>query len=146
MFNQSSLKIALFISVAALVGCESTGSIHGVNSDGRGVQFDYNQGFLENSGTLKITLPDGESFRGKFIQQSASTSGDEWEIGESSKDDSLTFRSSETLSSATDAVLIGNRGNTMKCKFQLSTPRFGIEGGGVGQCKTSTRQSITVTF
>lgn len=146
MLNKLSLKIALFVSVTTLVGCESTGAIHGVSEDGRGVQFEYNQGFLENSGTLNITMPNGETFHGKFIQQSSTVSGNEWDIGESSKDDSFTFKDSKTLSSATDAVLIGNRGNTMKCKFQLSSPRLGIEGGGVGHCKTSNRKSITVTF
>ena len=128
-----------------LVGCESTGTIRGV-SEGRSVQMEYEQGFLENDGILKVTMQSGETFSGKFVQKSSSKSGDAWNIGESSDDDSLILSDSTTISSQAEAILIGNKGNTMKCKFQLSDPESGIDGGGIGSCRTSTGKMINMTF
>lgn len=145
MSMRLSLKIVLLTIAVSLVGCESTGTITGV-SEGTGVQFEYQQSFFDNDGTLKIAMPDGETFTGKFVQKSSSTSGNEWEIGESSDDDSFVFKDSNTVSSQADAILIGNRGSSMNCKFQLSDPSFGIEGGGIGSCKTSTDKTINIAF
>lgn len=139
------LNIVLLSIVITLAGCESTGTIQGV-SEGRGVQFEYQQRFFDNDGALKITMPDGETFTGKFVQKSTSTSGNEWEIGESSGDDSFILKDSNTVSSQADAVLLGNRGNSMTCKFQLSDPSFGIDGGGIGNCQTSTNTPISFAF
>lgn len=140
-----STKYALLLIPAFLVGCESTGTIPGV-SDGKNVQFEYQQRFFESDGTLRITMPEGETYTGKFVQRTVSTTGDEWEIGESSNDDSFIFNNSNTTSSQAEAVLIGNKGSTMKCKLQLSDPSFGIDGGGIGSCKTSTGTPIDFAF
>jgi hypothetical protein len=138
-------KLILSTAILVLVGCESTGTIQGV-SEGQNVSFEYTQGLLENDGTLKITMPSGETYRGKFVQSSSSTSGNDWEIGESSNDDSFTLNDSKTVSSQTKAVLIGSRGNTMNCNFQLSNPDFGIDDGGIGSCKTSIGKLISISF
>lgn len=138
-------KIGLTVIVTMLVGCETTGSIQGVTA-GNNVEFEYQQGFFDNDGTLKVTMPDGELFSGKFVQQSSALSGDEWNIGESSGDDNITLKNSTTVSSQADAILIGNRGNTMKCKLQFSVPDYGIDGGGIGQCKSSLGKEIHLTF
>lgn len=129
----------------ALGGCVNTGVIEGV-SDGKPVQFDYEQTLFEKDGLLSITMTDGEKYSGKFVQISSSTSGDDWEIGESSKDDSWVLKDSETVSSSTEALLIGDRGNTMQCRFQFSNPDFGIEAGGIGHCTTSAAQTVAITF
>lgn len=137
--------ISFLVITLILSGCESTGTIKGV-SDGRGVQFEYQQGFLDNDGTLKVTMPDGEIYSGKFVQKTSSRSGDEWKIGESSGDDAFNLISSDTVFSEAEAILIGNRGNTMKCMFKLSDPSSGIDGGGIGSCKTSLDKPIHITF
>ena len=107
---------------------------------------EYKQGFLENDGILKVTMQNGEIFSGKFVQKSSSKSGDAWKIGESSGDDNLILNDSTTVSSQAEAILIGNKGSTMKCKFQLSDPESGIDGGGIGSCRTSTGKMINMTF
>ncbi|MFK8020480.1 MAG: hypothetical protein AB8B86_11960 [Pseudomonadales bacterium] len=140
-----SAKYALLFIAAFLAGCESTGTIPGV-SDGKNVQFEYQQRFFESDGTLRITMPEGETYTGKFVQRTLSTTGDEWEIGESSNDDSFIFNNSNTTSSQAEAVLIGNKGSTMKCKLQLSDPSFGIDAGGIGSCKTSAGKPIDFAF
>ncbi len=147
MSKSLSTLIVLQITLM-LVGCESSGTIRGV-SEGRSVQMEYQQGFQENDGILKITMRNGETFSGKFVQKSSSKSGDELSIplrGQSSDEDTIVLSDSTTVSSQADALLIGNKGNTMKCKFQLSDPESGIEGGGIGSCKTSTGKSINMTF
>jgi hypothetical protein len=125
--------------------CVSTGSIEGV-SEGNAVKFDYEQELFANDGTLKITMSDGETYTGKFVQSSTTKSGDEWVIGESSNDDSVVLKDSSSVSSDTQALLIGNEGSTMQCRFQLSDPDSGIDGGGIGTCRTSKQQDIALTF
>lgn len=146
------MKRIIFIAAvfSMVTACVNTGVIEGV-SDGQAVQFDYEQDFFENDGQLSITMPDGERYSGKFVQGSSSTSGNDWEIGESSDDDTWVLTDSTTVSSRTEALLIGNRGSTMKCKIQLSNPGSGLEGGGIdgggiGSCRTSKDQQIAITF
>lgn len=145
MFKLLSKKYHLLIILVSLVGCESTGIMHGV-SEGSTVEFAYEQVFFDRSGELSITMPDGERYAGKFVQKSSSTSGDSWEIGESSGDDSFIINGSDTVSSQAEAILIGNRGSTMTCEFQFANPSYGIEGGGIGSCKTSASKLIKITF
>lgn len=145
--NISWFKRVVFFSGLALAlgGCESVGTIQGV-SDGRPVQLEYEQGFFDKDGQLKITMQDGERFTGKLVQRSSSTSGDSWEIGESSNDDSWILLGSTTTSSLAEALLISDKGNTMTCQFQLSNPDGGIDGGGIGKCETSDGRKVHATF
>jgi len=143
-----SLSIFIILNAALmLAGCESSGTIRGM-SEGGSVQMEYEQGFQENDGTLKVTMKDGETFSGKFVQKSSSKSGDgiSIAIGKSSDNDTIILDDSTTVSSQAEALLIGNRGSTMKCRFQLSNPESGIDGGGIGSCKTSKGKSINMTF
>lgn len=82
----------------------------------------------------------------RFIEQLALKSGDDRIIGESSVDDSLFLKDSTSVSSRASALLLGNLGSTMKCKFQFSNPDVGIDGGGIDQCHTSKEQTVSVTF
>lgn len=142
----SSLKnFILFSSIVLFVGCESTGKIQAV-TNGKVVQFDYQQGLFENDGLLSVVMPDGERFSGKFVQNTSSSSGSDWEIGESSNDDALILKDSTIKSSQAKAVLIGDKGNTMQCQFQFSDPDSGVDGGGVGSCETSNNQKVHATF
>ena len=142
----------IFLQLAfMLAGCESTGTIRGVSEAGS-VKMNYKQEFDANDGTLKVTMPSGETFSGKFVQKSSSKSGDELLLGKllnadgNDDDDSIAFNDSTTVSSQAEALLIGNKGHTMKCKFQLSDPESGIDGGGIGSCKVSNGKTINMTF
>lgn len=144
----SKLKYSSCFVVLALLflsGCESVGTIGGV-SDGRAVSFDYQQGAFDNDGTLAIVMPSGERFEGKFVQQSSSRSGNEWLLGEKSRDDGFVFKGSDTTMSQTQALLIGDRKNTMKCQFQFSRPQSGIDGGGIGSCMVSDGEEVSISF
>ena len=143
------MKNTILITLVLILtsGCTSTGTIQGV-SQGNSVQLDYEQDFLDNDGNLRINMPDDELYIGKFVQLSSSTSGNEFVIGgyKSYLDDAWILKDSNRVSSETRAQLLGNRGNTMECKFQLSDPSSGIDGGGIGNCQTSNGQKIAVAF
>ncbi len=139
-------KLLLITALVSLTGCVSNGTIVGV-SQGQDVHFDYEQTMLENGGKLRIVMPDGEQYSGKFVSNSTSTSGGDWIMtGDSLSDDLMTIGSSTSISSLTEALLIGDRGNTMKCRFQLADPDSGLKGGGIGNCETSKNQKVAVTF
>lgn len=135
----------IIMAALGLAACESIGTAQGV-SNGKPVSFDYQQGFLDNDGKLKVTMPDGELFQGKFVQRSSSNSGDEIIFGKKSKNNGVIFNSSESTSSLTQALLIGNRGNTMKCQLELSNPGSGIDEGGIGSCQVSNGETVDLSF
>ncbi|MGH8273614.1 MAG: hypothetical protein ACRES9_05070 [Gammaproteobacteria bacterium] len=93
-------------------------------------------------GTMFVTMPSGERYSGKFVVGQTSSTG--LGLGIKSGDPVLLDSSGNT--SQTAAVLMGNKGDSMHCKFLLSHPSDGIEGGGVGHCKLSTGQVIDATF
>lgn len=143
-------KILLISALISLTGCVSNGTIMGV-SQGQNVSFDYEQSMFENGGKLRITMPDGEQYSGKFVPNSTSTSGSDFGfVSDSSSFDDFgeftSFSDSTSISSVAEAILIGDRGNTMKCRFQLSDPDSGMNGGGIGDCKTSKNQNVAVSF
>lgn len=135
----------LAIYIASITACSSTGTIQGVSGNNR-VQFEYEQTLFDHGGKLKVAMPDGEQFSGQFVQSSSSYSGTDWEIGESSDDDSIILKDSTTLTSEAKALLIGNRGSTMTCWLTLSAPEIGLDGGGIGKCETSKKDSVSFTF
>ncbi len=141
------MKHIMLITLTLILvsACTSTGVIQGV-SQGRTVNMDYEQGFLDSAGKLSIKMPDDELYVGKFVQLSTSNSGNELVLGNSFSDYDWVIKDSNRVSSETRAQLIGNRGNTMECQFQLSDPGSGIDGGGIGNCLTSNDQKVVVAF
>ncbi|MFK8012700.1 MAG: hypothetical protein AB8B80_11700 [Marinicellaceae bacterium] len=139
-------KIAVVSLICILTSaCTSRGTIQGISEQGS-VKMDYEQGVFDNDGQLKVMMPDGELFLGKFVQSSSSEFADSLILNEGLKDDAWILSGSDRVSSQTQAQLISRRGNTMECHFQLSKPDSGIKGGGIGKCLTSNDQKVTVTF
>ncbi|MCV6613700.1 MAG: hypothetical protein OIF35_01905 [Cellvibrionaceae bacterium] len=137
------LSVALLLSLAA---CESTGTIVGRSAQGDPVALDYQQGFMDSAGTLKLTMADGERFEGKFVQHSSTHSSDAVIIGESSRDDSILLGDGSSTSSLAKALLLGDRGSSMECEFQLAEPRWGIKAGGIGSCASDDGREIKMSF
>ena len=128
-----------------MTACTSTGTIQGV-SDSQAIQFEYEQTLFENGGLLKVTMPDGEQYSGRFVQKTSSTSGTDWEVGDSNNDDSMISKDSTTVSSEAEALLMGNKGSLMTCWLTLSAPEVGLDGGGIGKCETSKQEKASFTF
>ena len=104
--------------------------------EGERVTFTYNYMPLsivkvERTGKLSVTLPDGEHFKGEYIQQSVSGSPG-----------SLYY----SLSKGLEALLLGDKGNSMECRFVLTDKVGGIDWGGIGICRVSDGRNINVKW
>jgi len=141
--------VAVFISVLFMVILSScSGKMQGmVQQSGELVRFEFEDTTL-GYGKLKAILSDGEIFKGKFIDESSSSSGigfgTAWSGGNIIQ--GTTFGTVESYSGNTHAVLFGNKKNTMKCKFRVSDPNIGLPSGGVGICQISDGRVIDVQF
>ena len=124
-----------------LSACATTGIIQGQLS-GQPVKLHYHHTFWHQNGTITTVMPDEEHFSGKFVVGTSSTTG--IGVGAGSGDVGVFTGSGNTSNAA--AVLMGDRGDSMHCRFTLAKPDNGLEGGGVGRCKVSTGQVIDATF
>jgi len=124
------------------------------------VVFSWEESSGSDGGTISTTLASGENYRGKFVRISATTDVGEigsvygsWDPmwnswGMAGPDpwvyagDVQTF--ARLYSGKVVATLFGDRGGSMRCKFELSAPEQGFSGGGVGECQVSTGAHIDV--
>ena len=136
-------KWSCMAACAALIAaCAVNGVIPGRTS-GKTVQMHFHHGAWTGAhGTISVTMPDGERFAGKFVVGTSDSTG--LAFGAKQGEAALVDTSGNT--SQAEAVLMGNRGDSMHCTFMLSNPSDGLEGGGVGHCKVSTGQVIDATF
>ncbi|MBM4268662.1 MAG: hypothetical protein FJ144_18965 [Deltaproteobacteria bacterium] len=128
------------------------------------IEMEYQSQTFGTGGTITATVPSGESFNGHYavITRTSGTDtlgtswggwgswepywkdwgphGSPWVQG----DDFATFV--QNYSGKAIATLFGDRGDTMRCRFQLSDPEEGMEGGGVGQCQTSSGENLEAQF
>ena len=120
---------------------------------------------LGNGGTLSVTLPDGESYSGRYLQITSTSTVDTlgwgWGYGYGwgpywgdwgawgpgpwyGPADWTSFV--RNYSGSVVATLFGNAGHTMRCRFHLASPELGLSGGGVGECQTSDGRHIDAQF
>jgi hypothetical protein len=150
---------------AALVGCVTTGSIGGrLSASGQPptpVTFSFQSDRFGEGGTLSVTLPDGEYFSGRYLQVTSTSTADvvrpitvfwgpRWHhwgpFGDPWLDESDYTSFVTNYSGRVVATLFGNKGNTMRCRFQLSNPQAGLSQGGVGECNVSNGGTIEAQF
>ena len=118
-----------------LVGC--TSSMHGVAHSPEGLPLgrataEYT-GSGVGSGSLRVTLPDGEVFNGPWSATTAST----WDAGQYS---SGYYYGSGRMTSNMYAALVGDHGHSMQCLFQ------GDEMSGRGQCQVSDGRVVDLVW
>jgi hypothetical protein len=63
-----------------------------------------------------------------------------------SKDEAAVFPALQTFPGNAKAVLSGNRGNQMACRFRLTDVIIGFASGGFGLCQMSDGRVIDVFF
>lgn len=99
-------------------------------------------------GTLKTTLSHGETFEGKFVEESSSGFGTGFGAAWSGSSTAYgtTFGTVESYSGNIEAVLFGDNKHTMKCRFRVADPMMGLPSGGVGMCQVSDGRVIDVQF
>lgn len=131
-------RIVLFAAMGfALVGC--SGTMQGVvRGEGTPVQFQYEQGVDRDTYRTNI---DGESFTGQAINAGA-TSG----VGTVLTGGTTATVFTSTTSGNFVAVLLGNRGSTMRCQMNYADSSGLTSMGGVGMCQHSDGRIIDVTW
>ena len=119
----------------------------------RPVTLNYQTDRSGDRGTLALTLPDGEAFSGRFVtvgsirtdQPAPGTdlnfsevnwdnTADEWAFNQGTDSDKLV------------ALLEGNRGGRIRCRFTLVYPPGGLKDGGTGLCQVKNGDQINVKF
>jgi hypothetical protein len=90
-------------------------------------------------------LPGGERLRGK--PQRLDTNKEMMEGDASGTvEDVGRFEEVMTFPGNIKATLSGNRGNTMKCRFDLTDVIIGFSSGGFGLCQLADGRVINVFF
>ncbi|MEJ2220629.1 MAG: hypothetical protein P8X80_07425 [Desulfobacterales bacterium] len=122
-------RIGLSILIFTVIAC--SGTMKGIDRyTGKRVYLTYED---ENfgSGAIQMTMPDGERFVGGIVDETTPGSIKEYQ------------RVSE-FSGDTEALLMGDSGGKMRCKFRLSDTILGFKGGGYGLCETDDGRVIDI--
>ena len=137
--TQKRLYAYIAVFIAVMTAC--SGTMQGVvREDAKRVPFNYSD---SSAGTadIQVAMPDGERFEGRVERGTKNTA---LESGATSSSDR--FEAVETFDGNAEAVLYGDRGNIMKCRFHLTDIIIGINGGGFGICQMSDGRVIDIFF
>ena len=132
------VRAVLFAAVGVmLAGC--SGTMQGVvRGEGTRVQFQYEQGVDRD---FYKTALDGENFSGQAINTGA-TSG----VGTVFTGSTIGTVITSSTSGNFVAVLLGDRGSTMRCQMNYADSSGLTSMGGVGLCQHSDGRVIDVTW
>lgn len=142
------LVVVIFLSLSACAGTMN-GMIRG---SGEPISIAYTQGMQHDN--LQVIMPNGETFTGKTVMVGHSTSmgtGFGTATATSSSGAYATasgtsFGVVESYTGSMQAVLFGNKGHTMRCKFQYADSSGFTTAGGVGLCETSDGRVVDVQW
>jgi hypothetical protein len=160
--------IGLTLAATLLGGCVASGPIKGrLTSPGGAatpITLYYRSERFNQNGMMHATMPDGESFTGRYLEVTSDTDAEMldpfwggWGVGWAgwgpwSDDygawvvgaDVPTFV--RNYSGTVIATLLGDRSGRMRCRFRLAEPEEGMSGGGVGECEVSGGSKISAEF
>ena len=154
--RRSAGSVAFALAGALVAGCASTGTMTGelAKPDGppQRVTLSYVADRTRDSGDLSVTLPDGESFAGRYwgagsTEAAVAAPGLDIDFSvdaESEIGNKWTFDRGDP--STVVALLQGSRGHKIRCRFTLLYPAGGVSDGGTGECQVSTGGRISVRF
>ena len=133
------IYVAMAIIFAVLTAC--SGTMQGiVRNDARRVAFNYSDSKI-GTADVQVVMPEGEHFEGRVERGTDGTRSNS-----SSTISTDRFEAVETFVGNADAVLSGNRGNIMKCRFHLTDTIIGLPSGGFGICQVSDGRVIDIFF
>ena len=133
--------ILTIILLIVLLGC--AGSMKGVvRRDAKRVEFSYTDSRV-GAGILQAVLPGGERFEGKIVRIG---SADDQSVSAVSGSESTDFEDVKLFGGNAEATLSGDKGNTMKCRFNLADSIIGITSGGFGLCQVTDGRVIDIFF
>ena len=138
-------KPYMFMMVAILLtfhlGC--AGSMKGVvRRDAKRIELTYTDSRL-GKGSLQAVLPGGERFEGKIVGIGSADA--QTDMGVSGVE-STAFEEVQLFDGNAKASLIGNKGNIMKCRFNLADSIIGLSSGGFGICQVTDGRVIDIFF
>ncbi len=147
------MRIWVVVICLALSAC--VGTMNGmVRGSGKPISMAYTQGMQHDN--LQVTMPDGETFTGKAVMVGRSTSkgtgfGNATATSSSGSGAYTTasgtsFGEVESYTGSMQAVLFGNKGHTIRCKFQYADSSGFTTAGGVGLCETSDGRVVDVQW
>ena len=129
------------IAVIHMTTAACSGSLRGVlRNDANRVSFNYSNSQIGNA-NLQVTLPGGERFEGRAERGINHTRP---KAGATTSMDR--FEAVETFQGNAEAVLSGDRGNIMQCRFLLTDVILGFKSGGFGICQLSDGRVIDVFY
>ena len=133
------IYVAMAIIFAVLTAC--SGTLQGiVRNNARRVSFDYSDSKI-GTADVQVVMPEGERFEGHVERGT-----DRTRSNSSSTISTDRFEVVETFAGNADAVLSGNRGNIMQCRFYLTDSIIGFSSGGYGICQVSDGRVIDIFF
>ena len=132
--KKQALQIALTTLAFASMAC--SGTMKGIDRySGKRVFFSYADEKF-GSAEIQVTLPDGERFVGRIIEEPVAT--------DATAPSGKSYPAVDEFQGNTEAFLQGDRGNNMKCKFRLSDKVLGFKSGGFGLCETFDGRVIDI--
>jgi len=140
------MKKLLFIVPLLVAGCMG-GSMQGVISSGDPITMNYEQGF---SSDTYSTVVDGENFSGRAVPIDRTSSfatvyGSAYSnYGGSISSNATSFGSSS--GGKFKAVLIGDKGSSLKCILQYADTGGFTSSGGVGECVHSDGRTVDLSW
>ncbi|MDX2499139.1 MAG: hypothetical protein QNL14_01355 [Deltaproteobacteria bacterium] len=137
--NRKHLLAFMAVLFVVLTAC--SGTMDGVvRKDAKRVKFEYS-GARIGTADVQVTMPQGERFEGRTHRGREATAPN---AGVSASSDR--FETLEGFYGNADAVLFGDRGNIMKCRFHLTDVLIGFPSGGFGLCQLADGRVIDIFF
>lgn len=176
MIKGRARRSAVAVMLAGIVGCAGVGSgpatetgmlpARWTAADGRSEEVPFSfDAEGDSSGLLFTTLgAGGEHFRGNYVLLQQSTQGHlvtevydgwstpEWNVWEKEPDGHWTAEAASYggfahfYTGRVVAYLPGSLGHAMRCRFTLKQPSGGFLAGGTGECQTSDRSAVDLSF
>ena len=130
-----------FMAVLYVVLTACSGIMEGVvRKDAKRVKFEYSDARI-GTADVRVKMPEGERFEGRTHRGRNATAPD---TGASASSDR--FEILEDFYGNADAVLTGDRGNIMKCRFHITDVIIGFPSGGFGLCQLADGRVIDIFF
>ena len=137
--NRMKQVITLLSIVFLIGGCASgNGYMRGVDNLGESISIKFNQGFASDQYSAEYR---GESFSGRAVMI-----GKEVSFGTAFVGDDIASGISSTTTGEVKAVLIGNKGTSLKCLMNYADSLGLINFGGVGSCVHSSGTQLEVVW
>ena len=137
--TQKCLYALIAVCLVVITAC--SGSLRGVVRDHNDrAAITYSESKV-GSANLQVVMPEGERFEGRV---ELGTERTQYNSGTTASMDR--FEAVETFDGNSEAVLSGDRGNMMQCRFVLTDVILGFRSGGFGICQLSDGRIVDVFF